>query len=123
MSGIKSQNKQVTMKSEAYCKTSETFSGTGAKSFQPDVIAECLFDAVEEYTSKSSKPYVKDIKLVIYYQNSTIKPRIMTALQSKVTAGNNQSGARKFFRKAGGKSSLYHDQNSRQLAQLVTHPA
>ena len=102
MSGINSQYKQVTLKSEAYCKTSETFSGTGAKSFQPDVIAECLFDAVEEYTNKSSKPYVKDIRLVIYYQNSTVRPRIITALQSKVTAGNTQSGARKFFRKAGG---------------------
>ena len=78
------------------------FQGTGTKSFQPDVIAECLFDAVEEYSSKTSRPYVKDVKLVVYYQNSTDKPRIMTALQCKITAGNNQSGARKFVRKVGG---------------------
>ena len=72
------------------------------------MIAECLFDAIEEYTNKTAKPYVKDIRLVIYYQSSTDRPRVMTALQSKVTAGNNQSGARKFLRKAGGNVSLYH---------------
>lgn len=100
-------SKMVTCLREADCLKAKSVAfpvlgaGTGSKSFQPDVIAECLFDAIDQYGSKHPKSALKDIRLIVYYQNAQDKPRIMTALKNKVNAGNNQSAARKFVRQVG----------------------
>lgn len=71
--------------------------GVGPKSFPPDGIAECLFAAIDDFSSQNPKSSVNEVHLVIHDSNIGCKPSIMSALQGKTTAALSQSSISKFL--------------------------
>ncbi|XP_060577859.1 protein mono-ADP-ribosyltransferase PARP14-like [Ruditapes philippinarum] len=58
--------------------------GKGFKTFSPDAIAGCLFDAVSEFVQKTKSPSIKEIRLIVYSGQSGMYKPIMDQLHKKV---------------------------------------
>lgn len=82
--------------------------GKGFKSYSPDAMAGCFFDAVAEFASPKGKRCLKDVRLVVYTGQPLMYNVIMEKLHKKVkeaatTKGNSWAitrGIKKFGKKA-----------------------
>lgn len=60
--------------------------GADGKILNPESIGECLFAAIDDFNSQNPESTVVDIGVRMKKENSSCKPAILSALQSKVTS-------------------------------------